>query len=445
MHVLYVYAASQTYTRTVFEHLDSFAKFSSHEWVYCCVSNFNHDRLELRLFDAIVVHYSVRLVYDQLNDKAQAKLSAYPRLKVLFIQDEYDHTNTAREVIKRVGFHLVFTVVPTHFIHVVYPPEQFPGVRFVNNLTGYAPVELLSQAGDYTPPSNRQCIIAYRGRPLPLRYGKLGQEKVFIGKNVKQYCERNRIAHDIAWDEAARVYGSAWYRFIASSKAMLGSESGSNVFDWDGRLEARINDYKRRHPRASDEEVYQAVVEPCEIDGAMNQISPRIFEMAAARTVMVLFEGEYSGIITPNVHYIPLNKGFSNMDDIFVFLRDAMAVDQMANRAFEDLISSGKYAYQKFVSMVDQEMEAVSAGKDIMANNRSQMMLGRFIDLAHHCSVTSSPYKASPPLPIMFCLTISNNVLVRKIKLVVAKIIYKTWFHIPLPVRRVIKCLLGRS
>ena len=45
-------------------------------------------------------------------------------------------------------------------------------------------------------------------------------------------------------------------------------------------------------------------------------ISPRHFEAAAFRICQVLFEGRYSGVLEPMVHYIPLKKDFSNIDEV---------------------------------------------------------------------------------------------------------------------------------
>ena len=39
-------------------------------------------------------------------------------------------------------------------------------------------------------------------------------------------------------------------------------------------------------------------------------MSPRVFEAAAVRSCQILFEGRYSGILEPMVHYIPLKKDF---------------------------------------------------------------------------------------------------------------------------------------
>ena len=45
-------------------------------------------------------------------------------------------------------------------------------------------------------------------------------------------------------------------------------------------------------------------------------ISPRHLEACATRTCQVLVEGEYSGVLRPGEHYIPVRKDLSNLDDV---------------------------------------------------------------------------------------------------------------------------------
>ena len=90
MNVLVLYHATQTFTNTVFEHLNAFARFSGNRYFFC-----HHDQREafgvdLSRFDAVLFHYCLRLPYDQVSEEAANALAAYPGLKVLFIQDEYD-------------------------------------------------------------------------------------------------------------------------------------------------------------------------------------------------------------------------------------------------------------------------------------------------------------------------------------------------------------------
>jgi hypothetical protein len=355
-NTLVLYNETQTFTSTVHEHLAGFARFSrarvffAHQDVHAPVS-------DLALFDTVIIHYSIRLPFDQIAEETARALEAFGGLKVLFIQDEYDHTHRAWHWIKRLGVKLVFSSVPAVSMHRVYPPEQLPGVRFVSNLTGYAP-EALGSLQSPTPPSQRALKIGYRGRPLPIRYGALGQEKVEIGRMVKAYCESAGVAHDIAWEESDRLYGDAWYDFIRSCRAVLGTESGANVFDWDGTLPKRIADYRRQHRRASDAEVYDAVIAPLEQPGLMNQVSARVFEAIACRTALVLFEGDYSGVVAPERHFISLRKDGSNLTEVIERLRDGQAVDAMTERAYAEVLASGRFAHDAFVRLVDDEIIA---------------------------------------------------------------------------------------
>lgn len=357
MNILVLYNETQTFTSTVYEHLDSFARFSRNRVFFAHQDLRRNPATDLHLFDAVIIHYSVRLPFDQISEPTARALSSYSGLKVVFIQDEYDHTRRTWHWIQRLGVRLVFSSVPDASMARIYPPAEFPGVRFVSNLTGYAP-EALAAVGNRLPPSQRPLKIGYRGRALPIRYGALGQEKIEIGRMVRAFCETANVAHDIAWQEADRLYGDQWYDFITSCRAVLGTESGSNVFDWDGSLQAQITAYKGQRPRATDPEIYTEVIAPLEIPNVMNQVSPRIFEAIACRTVMVLFEGSYSGVVVPDRHFIPLRKDGTNLDEVIERLRDDAAVDMMVELAFAEVLGGGKYSYAAFMQLVDDEIEA---------------------------------------------------------------------------------------
>jgi hypothetical protein len=206
---------------------------------------------------------------------------------------------------------------------------------------------------------------------------------------------KNGIICDIAWDESARIYGQDWNVFISSAKCMLGSESGSNVFDWDGLLHQGIHEYCQKYPAASEGEIYQAIVARYEVDGLMNQISPRIFEMAAAKTVMVLMEGDYSGVLKPYVHYVPIKKDFSNLDEVFKTLSNGYKLDAMAECAHAELILSGLFSYKQFVEKFDKEVDLASEGLGI------KVPLGATGLKKIDVGATWVPLRARPPVPFV--------------------------------------------
>jgi hypothetical protein len=406
MDILLLYNASQTYTNTVYEHLFSFSRYSTNRFWYAHHDENQNLGIDLHRFEAVVLHYSVRLPFDQISNSAAEILAQYSGLKVLFIQDEYNNTHRSWNWISRIGFDLVFTVVPQQNISEVYPPARFPNTKFVGNLTGYVP-ENIVYGGSISWPSERSLIVGYRGRDLPLEYGKLGKEKVEIGMLVRSYCKAKSLRCDIEWTEAARIYGSNWYDFVVSCRSMLGSESGSNVFDWDGSLAEKIQAFRNRNPRASDDLIYRNLIEPHEVAGFMNQISPRAFEAIALKTVLVLFEGEYSGVLKADIHYLSMKKDGSNLGDIFARLNDPEYVDRMAKQAYSDIIESGKYSYESFIGMVDYEFE-------IAANHKHGKLKVVTSTGSHSCDnapspITTYPIRMVPPklygwrdLPLLF-------------------------------------------
>ena len=88
----------------------------------------------------------------------------------------------------------------------------------------------------------------------------------------------------------------------------------------------------------------------------LNQISPRCFEAAALRTVMVMYPGEYSGRLEAWRHYIPLAKDHSNMEEVVAALGDASLIDNMTERAYEEVALAPENSYATFVEEVDKQL-----------------------------------------------------------------------------------------
>jgi hypothetical protein len=234
-------------------------------------------------------------------------------------------------------------------------------VRFVPVLTGYVPLDAESLRP--VPMRARPISIGYRGWNLGYWYGDLGREKVLIGKWMKEACERRGLAADIAWEEAERFYGDDWFGFLGRCKATLGTESGSNVFDFDGTLRRRVEAELRANPGATYEEVHAKHLAAHEGKIVQNQISPKVFEAIACRTALILFEGRYSGVLEPQRHYIPLKKDFSNVDEVLGQVQDDDYLEALTSRAHRDIVQSGRYSYRGFVERFDDVLEECWAGE----------------------------------------------------------------------------------
>ena len=172
---------------------------------------------------------------------------------------------------------------------------------------------------------------------------------------LKELAASRNITVDIEVDDNKRIYGDSWYRFLGSVRATLGTESGSNVFDFDGTLKPHA--IAARESGRDFQSYFQEHLKRREGHIHMNQISPKIFESIRLKTALVCFEGEYSGAIKPNLHYIPLAKDFSNADEVFAKLEDVSYLEELTERAYHDIILSDRYSYRQFVSAFDAIVE----------------------------------------------------------------------------------------
>ena len=113
-----------------------------------------------------------------------------------------------------------------------------------------------------------------------------------------------------------------------------------------------------RIPGASFDEVERELLSPFEGSTVIDAISPRVFEAAALGTAMVNFVGRYSDVIEPWVHYVPLEKDFSNFGAVLAAIEDDEVLEPIASRAHADLVASGEFSLRRFVEGFDLEIEA---------------------------------------------------------------------------------------
>jgi hypothetical protein len=269
----------------------------------------------------------------------------------VLMQDEYRHVDAAIEALRFMRVDVLFTCVPDKEIEKVYPAARLPGLAKISNLTGFVPEDML----DAQVPriADRPIDLGYRTRKPPFWLGELSCEKWTIADRFARHAEGSGLRLDLSYREQDRLYGSAWTRFVTQCKAVLGVESGASVFDFDGTLQLRVEAYLQSNPEAGFEDVQRRFLLPYEGLIRLNQISPRCFEAAALRTAMVLYEGEYSGVLVPHRHYVPLRKDFANFPEVLAALRDSDHLQRMADCAYEEVARNPAYSYRRFVSTFD--------------------------------------------------------------------------------------------
>jgi hypothetical protein len=342
---------------TVTDHLSALGTLSRHRFRRLRIKGNLPDLLDLSRFDGVILHYSIIACQDYyVSSPARARLARFTGLKAMFIQDEYRFVDRTIAAMREFGINLLFTCVPESEIDKVYPEQALPDTVKQNVLTGYVPPLLPTR----TVPAfaARSIDIGYRGRELPLHLGRLAQEKRWIGERVAATAPSYGLVTDISCREEDRLYGEHWIDFTANCKAVLGVESGANVFDFTGELEEKIGAHLSRSPTTSFEEIERLYLSEKEGRIRLNQISPRCFEAAALRTLMILYEGEYSGILEPWRHYVPLKKDHSNMAEVVAILRDPARASEIIERAYREIALNPRYSYAFAVKAVDDAIDA---------------------------------------------------------------------------------------
>ena len=246
-------------------------------------------------------------------------------VKIALPQDEYDCNELLDDWMCEWKVDVIVSVLPRNW-DVLYPKYSQQG-RIVLGYTGYIDNSLISV--EPKPQVARRTDIGYRARKLPPYFGRLGEEKWKVGVAVKAVASSYGFLTDIVLGDAGTLLGSSWLDFINDSRFTLGSNSGSSLLDPRGEIQRRVRTYLRRYPRASFEEVEERFFKGLDGKYRFTAISPRVLEAAALNSCQILVQGDYSGVIDPWEHYIPIRSDGADFADVANAMRDAELVKRM--------------------------------------------------------------------------------------------------------------------
>ena len=402
----------------VFDHLDAFHEYSRHNIFELSTIHSIPSRIDLAKFDVIVIHYTLGIgIEHYINYKTTEKIGKTEALKVVFIQDEYRNIHRKLDCLAEIGADIVFTCIPEDEMRKIYLKEKLPDLTLINNLSGYVNQHKI----DFGIPDLRvrPIDVGYRTRKPPYWLGKLGVEKWKIADDFRELAKGYDLRLDFSYDESDRIYGQSWLRFLSSCKAVLGVESGSDVVDFSGDIENNVQEYLQRNPMAEFQVIYEKFLKNKVGKINIKQISPRVFEAAEMRTLMILFEGYYSGIISPWKHYVPLKKDFSNFEEVMAILKDNTKANQIVETAYTDLIASGEYGYDKFIQKFD------SALCSEFTNRNYEKVSNPYTQAEYKCALNTS-------FEYLFRHIISS--FLQRLLLGipnVRKFIFRIWFSLP--------------
>lgn len=355
--VLVLYSNNEYPERNMARNLlYSFRKYSDNKVIYFnCFTNKIPCYVKRISFDIVIFHQSITFCGNQEQYLHRIEsfthfLSGSKAIRVALFQDEYINTDFSVQFLNQLEIDYAYSVAPQTEWGKIYH-----GLRkectILPMLTGYIekkPAEYyeLRMCG------KRPVDIGYRAvwNKSSIVLGKFGYDKIKIAKTfIKNLKDDKRHCLDIKVGSPYILNGNEWTDFLASCRFVLGVESGGSVLDHDGSIGKAVNAAINADGDISVEELYKRYVE--KEDGSYNlrAISPRHFEAIEEGTCQILYEGDYNGILEPNVHFIELKKDHSNLKEVIAQLDNEEQRIKIVNRAFHDIVESEKYTYEHFV------------------------------------------------------------------------------------------------
>lgn len=279
-------------------------------------------------FEAVVILHSVFSNSCFLSDRLSSTLASCPQPKVFFLGNEYKLMPEKMELCERLSVALLVSQSHSPLIHRLYRDRLGCQVMNLPN-TGLDP-DVFSPRLDW---QERPVDIGYRAQNTPMYLGH--DEKRALAEYFMTYARREGLMADISLDPADRFTEVEWADFLNRCKGQIGTEAGSDYFELTDQTRRRVNDYVAEHPHAALEEIFERFFSnyPNPISGRM--LSSRHIEAAGTKTVQILFRGEYGGYFLSGVHYIPLDKNFSNIEETMAEFRDEQRCAAITQNAYE--------------------------------------------------------------------------------------------------------------
>jgi hypothetical protein len=317
------------------------------------------DSIELQDFDVVVVF--PRLGYDPvalqfLDRRLPTSFREYRGVKVLMRQDENLMTGFTEQFLLDNEFDILFSCVPPDQVPFAYPRLGSHGVAVHSVLTGYVSPDMRSfQRSSYF---ERVVDVSYRTQRGGLQNGQLVFEKYQIGVDALKHLAGSGLTLDISLDPADRLTGATWRGRLDQTRSVLGTESGSNLFDVDGAVYRWAEEfrYEHRDSSLSEAELYELARPRLSlVEGNVRyaQVSPRHFEAAAFGAMQILYPGQYSGIFLSSRHHLEIDRDFSNVDEIIEAIKDPETYRRITDCAFEEIVMDPAYSIEQAVARLE--------------------------------------------------------------------------------------------
>ena len=311
--------------RSIKEHTNFVNKiYSEKTRVFYLNAFFQKNYFDLASFDCIVLTTSfLSSKWTPRNFKRTISrvenLTEYNGLIIALPQDEFINTALLDSYFESLNNLHIMTILPEREWPRIYPRSMKKGHTFEQILTGYINQLPEKNQRDFF---KREIEISYRAWQTEPWLGLHSYKKYEISTKFSEIKKSN---WNISTHPKDVLIGKSWDKLLQNSKFTIGTEQGASISDPQGLLREQYLIYKGSNPDADWIKSYK----DCnfalhENSLALKGLSPRIFEAMQNNVALILLEGDYNGVLTPNKHYLPLKEDYSNIESIVSNLSEEM-------------------------------------------------------------------------------------------------------------------------
>lgn len=266
--------------------------------------------------------------------------------KVYFIGNEYKHMPEKMNFTKYLKINLFIT--QSHVQEVIDLYQNYLESK----------VEYIVNAGideeDFFPKKNykeRNIMIGYRTYPEPEYFGH--QERVRLYNFLKEYSLDKNFNFDLSIKESDRFEYIDWANFLNNCKCLASSNTGWDYFSLNDDLRNKVN-----HSKIIDfNSIYDKFFKDLKKGVEWRCLTGKVIEPAACKTALILVKGDYYEF-KPDIHYISLNKDYSNIDVCLEKLNDEQFINTIIENSYE--LVKNKYLYthllDKLYNIIQKEI-----------------------------------------------------------------------------------------
>lgn len=286
------------------------------------------EELSTSHFDCILIHNSVTYFAKHTAIVLSLIRKHFDGPLLLMKQDEHLEPYLFDTLIIDFDISSVFTCVPNNYVAVVYPKSVKHGTKFVKVEVAYITDDDTNADIRRLPKTRR---LTYRGSVQPPQLGRLGFLKVRLPELVyhSQFATGTDWILDLSsrWED--RLSGDAWFDFLGDSYAVLGSESGSNLFNLDNSLRHRCLEWSHKfgevdwdNPAVLSGQFQEDVLSRFENNVPYGTFAPRHLEAALQERPQILVSGNYGGIFKSGHNCLMIDESLATLHEVTQQLND---------------------------------------------------------------------------------------------------------------------------